>query len=65
LRDATTLATRVGAAPEWIAAAALVVLLGVSAVRRRRAAPESQQPENQQPEDETPESKDEDDDDRP
>lgn len=60
LRDATTLATRVGAAPEWIAAAALVVLLGVSAVRRRRAAPERQPPE-----DETPESKDEDDDDRP
>jgi apolipoprotein N-acyltransferase len=35
LRDATTLATRVGAAPEWVAAATLLVLLGEVLVRRR------------------------------
>jgi apolipoprotein N-acyltransferase len=60
LRDATTLATRVGAAPEWLAAAALVLLLGGRVLRRRRTAPEQDAPK-----DDTPESKDEDDDDRP
>ena len=35
LRDATTLATRVGAAPEWVATATLLVLLGEVLVRRR------------------------------
>ncbi len=30
LRDNTTMATRVGEAPEWVAAAALIVMLGIS-----------------------------------
>jgi apolipoprotein N-acyltransferase len=36
LRDQLTVATRVGAAPEWAALAALVVLLGASVARRPR-----------------------------
>jgi apolipoprotein N-acyltransferase len=35
LRDATTLATRVGEAPEWVAAAALLVVLALG-IRRGR-----------------------------
>ena len=44
LRDSTTLATRVGAAPEWLAAAALLVLVTLGAARRRRAAAEQHAP---------------------
>ena len=36
LRDATTVATRVGEAPEWAAAAALLLLWGMALVARRR-----------------------------
>ena len=38
LRDETTVATRVGAAPEWFAAGALLVLMGGSLLRRSRPA---------------------------
>jgi apolipoprotein N-acyltransferase len=38
LRDAQTLATRVGEAPEWVAAAALLVLVGARVRNRRPAA---------------------------
>jgi apolipoprotein N-acyltransferase len=64
LRDATTLATRLGAAPEWFAATALLVLSGARVTGRRRAAPESHTPDHT-PDDDTPESKEQDDDDRP
>ncbi|HET7397361.1 MAG TPA: apolipoprotein N-acyltransferase [Intrasporangium sp.] len=37
LRDATTVATRLGAAPDWLAAAALLALVGDNLVRRRTA----------------------------
>jgi apolipoprotein N-acyltransferase len=60
LRDATTLATRVGAAPEWFAATALLVLFGARVVERRRA-----EHEDSTTEDATPDDKDQDDDDRP
>ena len=40
LRDATTLATRLGEAPEWVAAAALLTMLALGAVAARgRPAP--------------------------
>ncbi|GAA1974910.1 apolipoprotein N-acyltransferase [Terrabacter lapilli] len=39
LRDATTLATRVGEAPEWVAAAALVAMLALGLRRGRPAGP--------------------------
>lgn len=60
LRDATTLATRVGAAPEWFAATALLVLFGARVVERRRT-----EHEDSTTEDATPDDKDQDDDDRP
>lgn len=56
LRDATTLATRVGAAPEWLAATALLVLVSSGAVRRRQSAAGQHGPREN-----APRSKDEDD----
>lgn len=41
LRDATTLATRVGEAPEWAAGAGLLVMLGLGIRGGRRTAPET------------------------
>jgi apolipoprotein N-acyltransferase len=60
LRDATTLATRVGAAPEWAAAAALLLLLGLRAARGRRRRP-ARETTGQR----TSQDKEQDDDDRP
>ena len=37
LRDAQTLATRLGEAPEWVAVAALLVLIGAGVWRRNPA----------------------------
>lgn len=45
LRDATTLATRVGEAPEWVAAAALLMMLALG-IRRGRAAAETTKEED-------------------
>jgi apolipoprotein N-acyltransferase len=46
LRDATTLATRVGEAPEWVAAGALLALLVMSARNRRRETPDQTKEED-------------------
>jgi apolipoprotein N-acyltransferase len=45
LRDATTLATRVGEAPEWVAAAALLAMLALG-IRRGRVATETTKEED-------------------
>jgi apolipoprotein N-acyltransferase len=50
LRDATTVATRLGAAPEWVATASLLVLLGETLVRRR-TRPASQAPDKDKDDD--------------
>jgi apolipoprotein N-acyltransferase len=60
LRDATTLATRVGAAPEWVAAGTLLLLLGRSVARRRNRRPARKNAHQR-----TSEDKEQDDDDRP
>ncbi|HEU5144865.1 MAG TPA: apolipoprotein N-acyltransferase [Dermatophilaceae bacterium] len=59
LRDATTLATRVGAVPEWTAAATLLVLLGLSVARGHRRPAGHSAPQG------TTQDKEQDDDDRP
>lgn len=46
LRDATTLATRVGEAPEWVAAAALLTMLALGLRSGRPAAPETTKEED-------------------
>jgi apolipoprotein N-acyltransferase len=42
LRDATTLATRVGEAPEWVAAAALLTMLALGLRRGRHSAADTE-----------------------
>jgi apolipoprotein N-acyltransferase len=46
LRDATTLATRVGEAPEWVAAAALLTMLALGVRGGRPAVPETTKEED-------------------
>ncbi len=46
LRDATTLATRVGEAPEWVAAGALLVLLAAGIRRPRPVTPDQTKEED-------------------
>jgi apolipoprotein N-acyltransferase len=46
LRDATTLATRVGEAPEWVAAGALLVLLMAGLRRPRPVNPDQMKEED-------------------
>ncbi len=63
LRDSTTMATRVGEAPEWAAAAALIVMLGMSLFTSRGARTTTEQagPGRTTAEDSTKGSNDEDD----